>query len=214
MFVEDLLDLPLREVMSILHRRIMQGTMYQGVFTYKWPPDAWMYQEILWRCRPDLIIEIGTKFGGSALFLADTMRAADYEGHVLTIDVDQSRVADLARLNDRIALYQGDASAPATVKHVRQFVHLVGAQKVMVIEDSAHTYPVTLACLREYGPLVASGQYFIVEDAMMCKAHNRGDRGPLEAMETFLEENSADWAVDRDMEWPITCNARGYLRRV
>ena len=41
-----------------------------GYHTLKCPLDLWMYQELLVRIRPHLVIETGTRFGGSALYLA------------------------------------------------------------------------------------------------------------------------------------------------
>src|ERR1700759_3672953 len=43
-----------------------QNTFWQGVRTAKCPFDLWIYQEILWETRPDLIVECGTAWGGSA----------------------------------------------------------------------------------------------------------------------------------------------------
>ena len=50
--------------------RTWQNTFWLGVRAQKCPLDLWIYQEILWEMKPDLIIECGTAHGGSALFLA------------------------------------------------------------------------------------------------------------------------------------------------
>jgi cephalosporin hydroxylase len=44
---------------------------WMGHLLLKWPPDLWMYQEIIFETRPDLIIETGTYKGGSALYFAN-----------------------------------------------------------------------------------------------------------------------------------------------
>jgi cephalosporin hydroxylase len=41
-----------------------------GTQVLKNPFDLWIYQELLARTRPDVIIETGTFAGGSALYLA------------------------------------------------------------------------------------------------------------------------------------------------
>ena len=46
---------------------------YKGVPCYKFPFDYVLYQMIIHDVRPDLIIEIGTLHGGSALYYADLM---------------------------------------------------------------------------------------------------------------------------------------------
>ena len=50
-------------------------TQWLGVPAQKFPTDLWIYQEILFECRPDIVIETGTYSGGSALFLATICEA-------------------------------------------------------------------------------------------------------------------------------------------
>src|SRR5438094_9090153 len=44
-----------------------ETTQWMGVPALKCPFDTWIYQEIIHRTRPDVIIETGTRYGGSAL---------------------------------------------------------------------------------------------------------------------------------------------------
>lgn len=57
-----------------------------GIPTQKSPLDLWVYQEILWETRPDLIVESGTACGGSALFLATVLDRLG-GGSICTIDI-------------------------------------------------------------------------------------------------------------------------------
>ena len=41
-----------------------------GVAIGKCPMDMWVYQELLFELRPDVILETGTAHGGSAFYLA------------------------------------------------------------------------------------------------------------------------------------------------
>ena len=41
-------------------------TSWLGTLTLKNPLDLWVYQEIMFETRPDLVIETGTYRGGSA----------------------------------------------------------------------------------------------------------------------------------------------------
>ena len=61
-------------------------TRWLGVRTDKCPLDLWIYQELLHELRPDLIVETGTAFGGSALYFASLCDLLGH-GRVLTIDV-------------------------------------------------------------------------------------------------------------------------------
>src|ERR1700676_2334388 len=67
--------------------RVWQGrTTWLGVPVAKTPMDLWVYQEIIHRARPDLIIEFGTYAGGSGLYMAAICDLIG-SGAVLSIDI-------------------------------------------------------------------------------------------------------------------------------
>ena len=59
---------------------------YRGVLCNKSPFDLALYQLLLHKLRPNTIIEIGTKLGGSGIWLADM--ASLHCGRVRVIQVD------------------------------------------------------------------------------------------------------------------------------
>ena len=172
-----------------------------------------MYLELLHELRPQVLIEIGTRFGGSALFLADAMNTLGV-GRLIGVDIDHSNVPAVLRAHPRVELFEGDAAG--LFDNVR--ASLSEAERkgpVLIVEDSSHTYDNTLAVLRRYAPLVAVGSYFVVEDSICHHGLDVGPApGPFEAIETFVAENSS-FVVDRTREkFVITWNPRGFLRRV
>ena len=54
--------------------------------TQKCPLDLWVYQELLYELRPDLIIETGTYSGGSAMYLASVCDLLDH-GRIVSVDI-------------------------------------------------------------------------------------------------------------------------------
>ena len=62
-YMEDNLDMPLGMLLPIMQDSIINQTKYFGVRTWKGPIDAWLYQEIIFETKPDVIIEIGNAFG-------------------------------------------------------------------------------------------------------------------------------------------------------
>jgi cephalosporin hydroxylase len=209
-YVEESLDLPLGTVLESIQRRIMYKTSYFGVKTLKNPLDFWVYQEILHEVRPDVIIEIGNYRGGSALALAHLCDALGH-GRVIGVDINHREVGDLVRKHPRVTLLEGDATE--MIGSVRQ---LLGADdRVLIIEDSSHTYENTLRVLRAYSGLVSPGSYLIVEDSICHHGLNVGPSpGPYEAIEAFIAE-TGDFEIEREREsFLITWNPKGYLRRV
>ncbi len=209
-FLEESLDLPLSRVLPVLQQRIMEGSTYHGIPTLKNPLDFWIYQEILWDTRPDVVIEIGNFSGGSALALAHLCDAMG-QGRVIGVDTDHERVHPDVRAHPRITLITGDATLMSPTVEEAIGSH----EQVMVIEDSAHTYENTLKVLDEYAHLVGVGQYFVVEDGICHHGLDVGPRpGPYEAVETFIGKNG-NFLVDRDREaYCVTWNPKGYLRKL
>ncbi len=209
MNIEESLDLPLDKVLPVIQNRIMTDTTYFGVQTLKNPFDAWLYQEIIFEIKPDKIIEIGNAYGGSTLMLA---HLCDFvgTGNVIGIDLSHDGIPDFIKNHPRITFVEGDACE--VIDKIKKLVQ--PGEKVMVIEDSSHTYENTLRVLRFYSPLVTLGSYFIVEDGICHHGLDLGPYpGPYEAIESFLKENK-QFEIDRSKEpFLITWNPKGYLKK-
>lgn len=207
--LEESTALPLGEVLKTMQKRIVTSTSYFGVPTQKNPLDFWVYQEMITELKPTVIVEIGNKFGGSALGFAHLFDLMG-RGRVIAVDINHDQLHETAKAHPRITFLEGDATRLAeTVKS------LIGPdQDVLVVEDSSHTYENTLSVLENYNSLVKSGGYFIVEDSNCHHGLEVGPSpGPYEAIERFLESN-ADFESDRGREsFLITWNPKGFLRR-
>lgn len=160
--------------------------------------------------RPDVIIESGTRFGGSTLFLANLCDLLG-KGRVVSIDID---LIEGRPRHARIEYLLGSSVDPAIVGQARASV--AEGESVLVILDSDHSREHVLAELRAYADLVTPGSYMIVEDTNINGNPVRSDfgPGPMEALEAFLVERS-DFVVDETCEkFFVTFNPRGFLKRV
>lgn len=209
-YMENSLDVSLDKILPIIHEGISKRTTYCGVQTLKCPMDAWVYQELIFETRPNVIVEIGNKYGGSALFLAhlcDTIGA----GRIIGLDISHKNVPNHVKNHPRITLIEGDAC-----KSFEQVEKLISEEdKVLVIEDSSHTYDNTLNVLRLYSRFIKLGDYLIVEDSICHHGLKIGPNpGPYEAIESFVSENQ-DFEIDRNREhFFLTWNPKGYLKRI
>jgi cephalosporin hydroxylase len=186
----------------------LDNTFWFGVPIQKSPLDCWIYQEILFEQRPDLIVETGTYLGGSALFFA---HLCDLLGHgaVVTIDRQQRGTVDHPRVTQLV----GDALGPEVLRTVAE--RAAKAERVLVVLDDDHSAPHVLRELAAYGPLVTPGSYLVVEDTdvnghPVMPGHGPG---PHEAAEEFLRSND-DFVVDRSREkFLLTFFPDGWLRK-
>lgn len=208
--LENSLDLPLREVLAHLQRRFLKQTRYFGIPAVKNPLDFWIYQELLYELQPDVIIEIGNYYGGSTLALA---HLCDHlgKGRVIGLDINHANIPAAVRQHQRVTLLEGDACS--NFESVKQL--LQPGERVLIIEDSSHTYENTLNVLKSYAPLIPIGGYFIVEDGICHHGLEEGPQpGPYEAIETFIAERG-DFQIDRSREsFLITWNPKGFLKRI
>jgi len=188
-----------------------------GVPTRKFVSDLWIYQELVHERRPDIIIEIGSLFGGTTLFLAHLL---DLVGHGKVISIDRSRqVFEIS--HPRVVEITGDSENPETIEAVRT---ICGSQTVMVIHDGSHNYEQVVVDLNLYAPIVTRGQYLVIEDGVVdlfenepetigaTYAQNFPSGGPLKAVATFLQAFPDEFEIDESRErFLVTASPRGYL---
>lgn len=212
MALEDHLDMTLREWIQHFQDRVVQtGLKYRGVTILKNVMDLWIYQELIHRTRPQVVVEIGTRHGGSALWFADTLELIG--GEVLSIDLRSPDPSSLGvDLPANLSFIEGDSVAPETLEAVRE--RLAG-RRAMVIADGDHSAGHVAKELELYSPFVPVGGYFIVEDGIVDVMQWREFcPGPAEGVRRFLEGRE-DFVVDRACEKLIlTYNPGSYLRRI
>lgn len=147
---------------------------WKGVRTLKFPPDMWLYQEIIHTHGIEYIIETGTRHGGSALFFTDHVR------QVVTIDPNPDWQFDWRKTN-KIMPIQMSSTAPGVAAAAIDFT----PGKRMLILDSLHSADHVMAELLAFVPLLTPGDYIVVEDTVI-DALQIGQNGPLRGIERFL----------------------------
>ncbi len=178
---------------------------WMGVRALKNPLDAWIYQEILYEVRPQVVVELGSAYGGSTLFLCHILDLLGVEATVVSVDQQHSH---FAAEHQRIEKVTGDTRSPEVIARVGE---LCDGKRTLLIHDASHVADVVLEDLRNYGPLVTPGSYMIVEDGV--RDFLAGLPGPVAAIDQLLAE-SREFEIDQKRErYLFTYNPRGFLRR-
>lgn len=206
----------------------------------QYPQDIVAMQDLIWRLKPDLIIETGIAHGGSLIFSASMLAQIDMceaiekgetidprvsRRKVLGIDIDirshNKSAIEAHPMASRIQMIQGSSIAPETVDQV----HKIAAQykKVLVCLDSNHTHEHVLAELRAYAPLTTVGSYCVVFDTVVedMPAEIFPDRpwgpgdNPKTAVWEYLKSNG-HFEIDRCIpdSYQITVAPDGFLKRL
>lgn len=219
--LESLLDLRVRDFLPLFHKALQQST-YCGLPILKNPLDLFIYQEIIYKTKPDIIIEIGTYKGGSAKYLRHLLTSICAENkNSLIITIDPTTDCKLSW--NGIFYLRGKAKdVIEDVQFLIKHKHIIydciveverENPKIMVIDDGSHTYDDTLANLNIYSQFVSQNQYYIVEDCICHHGLNTGPKpGPAEAVDEFLKY-CRRFLVDRTCErFGLTYNSGGFLR--
>jgi len=207
-----------REIIQKFHdlyyRRWLAGAdtlnlSWFGYHVVKCPLDLWIYQELLVRTKPDLIVETGTFRGGSALYLASVLDQIG-KGAIASIGIEQK--ADRPS-HPRVTYLTGSSTDPAVVAEVKR---RTGSGGVMIVVDSDHHVEHVCEELLAYCPLVKPGDYLIVEDTNVNghPTFATFGPGPMEAVERFLAQDNAFEIDVRCARFLMTLNPKGYLRRL
>lgn len=206
------------------HRWIHQNT-WMGEPLLNLPQDMFAIQDIIWRTRPEFVIEVGVAWGGGMLFEASLLEMLGGQ-KVIGIDIFippdlRQRLASHGKLSDRLVLIEGSSTAPDTLAQVKAL--LGGSRKVLVMLDSYHTHEHVLNELRCYAPFVEKGQYLICGDTIVeyipPQLHRTRPWGPgnnpATAVREFLSENDR-FVVDHkiDERLLLSCHPGGYLQAV
>jgi cephalosporin hydroxylase len=183
---------------------------YRGIKAIKCPFDYVILQMIINEVRPDLIIEIGTNEGGTALYMADLLTINNINGQIHSIDIHSNALENI-KSNPKIKLFTGGWES-YDLNLTKDF------KTILVIEDAAHTYECTIGAIDKFAPVVSVGSYLIVEDGIVNNLNmNHFNGGPLKALREFLPQHD-EYIVDR--RWcdlfgkNATFNVNGYLKKI
>lgn len=192
----------------------MGSAKWMGLTIQKCPLDMWVYQEILFETRPDLIIEAGTGNGASALYLAHICDMLG-SGQVVTIDI---KGIHYRRPHPRVTYLVADICHEETLAAVKQIIgSFTNQPRIMMIFDDDHGQKHVEQELEMWWHLVSPGCYMVVEDTNVNGNPvfpNHGP-GPKEAVETFMEKHDEEFFVDYGRQkFLMTCHPGGFLRRL
>lgn len=222
-----------RDVQALSRIWVREVTRHRYSYNFTWmgrpiiqtPQDMVALQEVVWRTRPDVIVETGIAHGGSLIYQAALMHMLGGDGRVVGVDVEirpHNRVEiEKHPMAARITLIEGSSVDEAIVAQVKRAI--AGRQRVMVVLDSNHTLEHVERELALYSPLVTSGCYLVVFDTLLedMPADLQGGRpwgpgnGPKTAVHRFLARNDR-FEIDHDIEHKllITVAPDGWLKCV
>ena len=212
---------------------MLHADKYKYTYNYRWmgipiikfPNDIVALQEIIWKVKPDIIIETGIAHGGSLLFSATMMELIGNQGKVIGVDIDirkHNRIEiEKSKFNNNIVMLEGSSVSQKIIKKIKSFIKQ--GNKVMVFLDSNHTYSHVKKEIEIYSKLVTKNSYLVVEDTFTeffpknYFSNRPWDVGnnPIIAIREFLKKNK-NFKIDKNLnnKLSITETFDGYLKKI
>ncbi|MFC2035016.1 cephalosporin hydroxylase family protein [Chloroflexota bacterium] len=227
---------------------IRESIRYKYAHNFTWlgrpilqvPQDIYAIQELIWKIKPDLIIETGIAHGGSLIMSASMLALLDYceatnlgltlnpqesRRHVLGIDVKihpHNRAAIEAHpMAHLIEMIEGSSVDPRVIDQVK--TRAKDYKNVLVFLDSNHIHDHVLAELEAYAPLTSMGSYCVVWDTgidglpVNFYTDRPWDRGnnPKTAVYAYLKSTDC-FEIDNSFLYKllITASPDGFLRKI
>ncbi len=190
--LERLRQYPQQDIGAVAKAFVAASTIPKYSYNFTWlsrpiiqyPQDMVAMQELIWKIKPDLIIETGIAHGGSLILNASILALIDYcdavekgltldpkksKRRVLGLDIDirsHNKEAILAHpMSHMIDMIEGSSIDTGIIKRVEGIAK--GYSKVLVCLDSNHTHEHVLAELEAYAPLTSKGSYCVVFDTLV-----------------------------------------------
>ncbi len=202
-----------RETLLGLQRSLHQYT-YRDVPLLKNPFDLALYPRLVWALKPQTIFEIGSKSGGSALWMGDLLDAYGIDGHIYSLDIVKvERVS-----HPRVTFLEGNGRDPAATFTPQMLAGL--PRPWLVIEDADHAYETSIAVLKFFDPRLHSGEYVIVEDGIISDLTEdaAANSGPHRALKEFLAAHPGGYEIDAGycdfFGYNLTWCTNGWLRKL
>ncbi len=199
-----------------------------GVPIFQHPEDIVALQEIIFRVRPVVIVDVGVARGGSAIFYASLLKLLG-SGTVIGVDIDirphNRDTIEKHPLGKSVKLIEGSSIDEAIFAKIKKTI--AGKRPVLVTLDSLHTEGHVFRELELYSTLVTKGSYIVALDTVLKKLprstypkdhanrpwdqHNNAGT----AVQKFLKTHR-NFAADADIDSQLLVSAApgGYLKRV
>ena len=188
------------------------------------PDDILTLQELIFKTKPDVIIEIGVAWAGT-LLLYDTL--SNFSGTKKIIGVDIFIPDDLKKRifskskSKKIKLLTADSTSKITFNKIKK---LCGQYKNILIHlDSDHTKNHVLKEINLYSNLLKKNNYLVVGDTIIENIPKQKHRkrewhkgnNPYNAIVEFLKKNK-NFKIDKTINFKqlLTNNPNGYLKKI
>lgn len=179
----------------------------------KFPNDIYIYQQLIWLTKPDVIVEVGTQRGTSAQFFDELIKATKKTNSVVvTIDINPVPEPQKSVLESLgVVMITGDIGQVTTQQQV---VPYIKGKNFLLVDDGSHRYKDVMVSLKFFQEHQAPGGYMIVEDGITDVMLSRENKNALDAVDDFLSVNTEYVRVLDYDPWLLSTTFGGIIKRL
>ena len=204
-----------------------------GLSIIQYPQDVIKIQELIWKVKPDLIIETGVAKGGSLILSASILQMLDLKysrkkSLVIGVDIEikkeNRKKIKNHFLSKKIELIKGSSIDKNIIEKIK--IKSKSFKNIMIFLDSNHSHEHVLEELRAYSDLVSKHSYLVVFDTVIeflpkkkydfFKNKNwHPGNSPMTAIYSILRENKK-FKIDKKIneQLVISVAKNGYLKKI
>jgi|TARA_B100000795_G_scaffold188790_1_gene143651 cephalosporin hydroxylase len=211
-----------------LTKRIAHQTLWFGEPILQLPQDLMIFQELIFKSKPDYIIEVGIAWSGSLIYYSSILNIL---GGKKVIGIDnfvpkeiEKRIQKFSKLKNRIKIIKGISTDPKVLIKLKSIIK--NSKKMIVHLDSDHSEQNVLKELNIYSKLLKKGSFLICGDTHIelfkndlhgkNKKYSKGDN-PMTALKIFLKSSEGKkFKQDTSFQdrYLLTLNPFGILKKI
>jgi cephalosporin hydroxylase len=220
--IEELNKAAKEWVIASAKNKLVYEIEWLGIPVIQTPEDLILMQELIFKIKPDILIETGIAHGGSLVYYASLFELIG-NGKVIGIDIEikehNRKVLEVHPMINRIEMIEGDSLAEENLAKIKNLIP-PGAT-VLVALDSCHTRDHVYQELIKYSRFVTKDSYMVVFDTHTSDMVEGNaapdfykDNGPIEAIKLFLNK-SDEFEIDKRYNKLYTSfSPDGYLKKI
>ena len=221
-----------RNFINLISRKnYAHGLDWFGVQIFQTPTDLFLYQQLIFRARPNVIIETGVAKGGSILFacqMLDLLHGPSNSNswRVICSDKNSMREAEdvinMFGFKNNVIFFQGDSASHSFKELIDQNLLKMNSPRILVSLDSNHTEDHVFNELNSLADLVSPNSYAIVWDSrigdlsrlthyLRPRSWNKKKHAGTGVLKFLkLESNHSKFKVERDLELNLIISGTHY----
>lgn len=229
-----------KKFLDITKKFNIEASLNKYTYTFAWlgvpiiqyPQDIIIMQELLFKVKPDLIIETGIARSGSLIFYSSILSLIHKRYRVIGVDIDirkhAKKVLKEHKFAKNITTFQGSSNDKKIINKISKISKKY--KKILVCLDSDHTHKHVLKELQNYNEFVSKNSYLVIFDttqgtfdqkninkiSKIYKYKPWGKKSnPLTAVKEFLKDNKNFVVNENPFRKALVSNCySGFLKKI